>query len=199
MKNLQFVNHAQMNYWRKKVNQMNNQLEITEINDYVERIMGMNKDIIEGLPIHGFVTVIKNKGRKNEQILCEDKPNLLTTDGRDSFHDKIYTDAVASVGFVFIAVTSDTGAPAAGDTILTGEITSGGLTRILASTRTHIDDTNVSTIEHTFTAVAPHVAVQKSGLFDIITIGILSHENTFTEVTLVVNDTLTITWTLTLG
>lgn len=180
---------------------MTDMLEITETNDMLEVKLERKREIVEdGLPIHGFVTVIKNQGRPDEQILCEDEHNLLTTDGRDAFHQALYIDTTATqTGFNFIGLTSNTGAPAVGDTVLTGEITTGGLARILATTRTHTDDTNVSTISHTFTATAIHTDVQKSGLFDLVTTGILSHENTFIVVTLQVNDTLTITWTLTVG
>ena len=153
--------------------------------------------------IHGFVTVIKNIGRPDEEILCEDKENLLTTDGLDEFHQTMYIDTTATqTGFNFIALTADVGAPALGDTALTGEITVNGLQRILASTRTHIDDTNVSTIGHTFTATGQVLNVQKSGLFDLIgppVAGVLSHENIFTPASVENNDTLTVTWTLTMG
>lgn len=180
---------------------MDELIETLETNDMIEVKKEKKKDIVEdGIPIHGFVTIIKNKGRKDEQILCEDDPNLLTTDGRDAFHQALYIDTSATqTGFNFIAVTSNAIPPAVGDTVLTGEITTGGLARILATTRTHTNDTNVSTIAHTFTATAIHTDVQKSGLFDLVTAGVLSHENTFIVVTLQVNDTLTVTWTLTLG
>jgi len=180
---------------------MNEIIESLETNDGIETKVEKRRNIVEtGLPIHGFVTVIKNKGREDEQILCEDKPNLLTTDGRDEFHQTMYIDTVASqTGFNFIAVSSDATPPAVGDTVLAGEITTGGLIRVLATTRTHTDDTNVSTIAKTFTATAQHLNVQKSGLFDLVTVGVLSHENTFTLASLEANDTLEVTWTLTLG
>ena len=176
-------------------------VEQLETGDMIEAKKEKGRNIIEGgIPIHGFVTVIKNEGREDEEILCEDKPNLLTTDGLDEFHQTMYIDTVASqTGFNFIALTSNTGAPAIGDIVLTGEITTGGLIRVLATTRTHTDDTNQSTIEHTFTASAIHTDVQKSGLFDLVTGGILSHVNTFLITTLQINDTLKITWTLTMG
>ena len=170
-------------------------------NDEVAVKVEKKKEIVEiGLPINGWVTVIKNQGRENEQVLCKDKKNLLTTDGRDEFHQTMYIDTVASqTGFNFIAVTSDATAPNAADTTLAAEITTGGLTRVLATTRIHTDDTNTSTVAVTFTATAIHANVQKSGLFDLVAVGVLSHINTFTIANLEVNDTLTVTWTLTLG
>jgi len=150
--------------------------------------------------IHGFVTVIHTDAKTGKQtVLCQDKKNLLTNAGRDAMHDALYIDTSATqVGFNFIALTVNTAAPLDTDTTLTGEITSGGLTRILASTRTHTVGTNVSTVQHTFTATATHTNVQKSGLFDLVAVGIMAHENTFTPVTLQNNDTLQVTWTLTL-
>lgn len=127
--------------------------------------------------------------------------NLLNTDGRDVIHNDMYitTSRVADGGANRIALTTDTGAPAAGDTVLTSEITTGGLARIQATTRTHTDNTNVSTVEHTFTATTVHTAVVKSGLFNAISGVTLVHENTFTTVTLQINDELKVTWTITAG
>lgn len=147
----------------------------------------------------GELTVIKNQGRPDEEILCYKKRNLLTDAGRDKAHAQIYTNTSAGArGAGFIAVTVNTAAPADGDTTLTGEITTGGLARADASTKTHSAGTNSTTISHTFTASATHTAVQKAALFDAASTGTMYHENTFTATTLISSDTLTVTWTLTL-
>lgn len=147
----------------------------------------------------GELTVIKNQGRPDEEVLCYKKRNLLTNAGRDKAHAQIYTNTTAGArGCGFIAVTTNTVAPADGDTVLTGEITTGGLARADASTKTHTTGTNTTTISQTFTASATHTAVQKAALFDAATSGTMYHENTFTATTLISSDTLTITWTLTL-
>jgi hypothetical protein len=147
----------------------------------------------------GELTVIKNKGRADEEILCYKKRNLLTDAGRDEAHAQIYTNTSAgSRGAGFIAVTTDTGSPADGDTTLTSEITTGGLARADAGTKTHSAGTNSTTLSHTFTASATHTAVQKAALFDAASVGVMYHENTFTSTTLISSDTLTVTWTLTL-
>jgi len=161
------------------------------------------------LPIHlgmkehsisiGELTVIKNLGKENEEILCYKKRNLLTDAGRDKAHAQIYTNTSAGArGAGFIAVTVNIDSPADGDTALTGEISSGGLSRADASTKTHSAGTNTTTISHTFTASATHTAVQKAALFDAATTGTMYHVNTFTATTLISSDTLTVTWTLTL-
>ena len=150
--------------------------------------------------IKGWVTVIKNAGRPDEQVLCENKPNLLTNAGRDWMIAQVYTNTGAGTrGSGFIALTSDSSGADATDTSLPSEITTGGLARADATTKSHTAGTNSTTIRHTFTASATHTAVQMSGLFNAASSGTLSHENTFTSVTLQSSDTLQVTWTTTLG
>jgi len=148
----------------------------------------------------GHVIVNGRRGFYTYQTVIKNKHNLLTNGGRDFFHNQVYTNTSAGTrGAGFIALTTDVAAPDAADTTLATEITTGGLGRADADTKTHTTGTNVSTIEHTFTATAVHTAVVKSGMFNAATAGTMTHENTFTSVTLQVNDTLRVTWTLTLG
>jgi len=152
--------------------------------------------------IKGWVTVIKNAGRPDEQVLCENKPNLLTNAGRDWMIAQVYTNTSAGTrGSGYIALTANSTSPAASDTNLAAEITSGGLARADATTKSHTGGTNSTTIQHTFTASATHTNVQKSGLFNNTkdNSDTMSHENTFTAVTLQSSDTLQVTWTTTLG
>ena len=161
---------------------------------------GNNKQMIEEPLIKGYVTVIKNVGRPDEQVLCKNKPNLLTNNGRDWMISQVYTNTSAGTrGSGFVALTTNTASPAASDTALTSEITTGGLARADATTKSHTGGTNETTIQHTFTASATHTAVQKSGLFNAASGVTLSHVNTFTAVTLQSSDTLQVTWTTTLG
>lgn len=146
------------------------------------------------------------RGRYAEPELVGRKfiPNLLTKAGRDEIHTDMYTTTSKSgSGFNYIGLTTNSSAPDPDDTALAGEITSGGLARIQASTRTHTTGTNTSTIQHTFTASATHTAVIKSGLFDDAgppVNGVMGHENTFdAPVTLQINDQLQVTWTITAG
>jgi len=148
----------------------------------------------------GFLTVqIKRAGSNLWQYLDILKPNLLTNSGRDFIHAQSYTNASAGTqGANYVAVTVDTGAPAAGDTTLTGEISTGGLARAV-STPAHTTGTNTSTLTITFTASATHTAVQKAGTFNASSAGTMVHENTFTSTNLVSGDQLALTWTMTLG
>jgi hypothetical protein len=150
--------------------------------------------------IHGFVTVTKNIGREDEQVLCLNKHNLLTQVGRDDIHNGMYANASGGQSaFNYMAVTSSTVTPATNDTTLDAEITTGGLIRIQATTRTHTVSTNTTLIEQTFTATATFTAVQASGIFDAVTTGTMGHENTFTPANLEIDDTLTVSWTITAG
>ena len=151
--------------------------------------------------IKGFVTIIKNEGKKDEQILCKNKPNLLTNNGRDYAIAQFYTNTSAGgVGMNFIALTVNTAAASASSTLLTDEITTNGLERALATTISHSGGTNSTTLNKVFTASGTHTAVQKSGTFNQLAIGgTLAHESVFTPVTLASSDTLSVTWTLTLG
>ena len=151
--------------------------------------------------IKGFVTIIKNEGKKDEQIVCKNKPNLLTDNGRDYAIAQFYTNTSAGgVGMNFIALTSDSTGADATDTTLPSEITTNGLERLLATTISHSTGTNSTTLNKVFTASGTHTAVQMSGTFNQLAVGgILAHEAVFTPVTLASSDTLSVTWTLTLG
>ena len=151
--------------------------------------------------IKGFVTIIKNEGKKDEQIVCKNKPNLLTNGGRDYAIAQFYTNTSAGgVGMNFIALTSDSTGADATDTTLPSEITTNGLERLLATTISHSTGTNSTTLNKVFTASGTHTAVQMSGTFNQLAVGgILAHEAVFTPVTLTSSDTLSVTGTLTLG
>jgi len=179
---------------------MTNCVEHTSTIDGSQVKLGKQKGLNEDSFINGYVTVIKNVGKPDEQILCKDQHNLLTTDGRDFFHAQVYTNtSTGTVGANFIALTTDSSGADAGDTTLPSEITTGGLGRAIATTITHVDDSNTTTLVKTFTSSGTHTAVQMSGTFNAASSGILAHEAVFTAVTLVSSDTLQVTWTLTLG
>ena len=179
---------------------MTNCVEHTTSIDGSQAKAGKHTELKEDSLSNGYVTIIKNVGKPDEQTICKDKHNLLTTDGRDFFHAQVYTNTTAGTrGANFIALTSDTTGADAGDIALPSEIETGGLERAVASGITHTNDTNVTTLVKTFTASATHTAVQMSGTFNAASGVTLAHEAVFTAVTLVSSDTLQVTWTLTLG
>lgn len=180
--------------------------------------IGRGRGFVEGdVEIHSWWTVEKGtwhadpngpevapvtgeRGYYTYEYLCIDKHNLLTYPGRDWMHNQLYTNTSAGTrGTGFVAVSTDAGSPATGDTALTGEITSGGLARADADTKQHVNGTNLTTIEHTFTASAQHTGVRRVMLFNAASSGTGSHSNTFTAANLEINDTLKVTGLLTLA
>lgn len=100
----------------------------------------------------------------------------------------------------FMALTENASAAAAGDTTLTGELTTGGCGRALA-TFAHTAGTTTFTLVKAFTVTATFPAIHKMGLFfhSTASTGPLLFETVLNADASVVNgDTLTITETVTL-
>ena len=153
----------------------------------------------ESMDIKGYVTVIVKRAKTGkEEVICDQKPNLLTTAGRDWIHGQLY-DAGAAEQAIYIALSSDTGGASAAHTVLASEIIADGLERA-AGTVAHTATTNTTVISNVFTAAATFTDVQLSGLFTALAVGVLVHENTFTvPVSLESLDQLTVRWTITAG
>ena len=159
--------------------------------------------------ISGSVTVIKNKGRSDEQIICKDNPNLVTTVMIDEIFRLLYEGSTAAVAaFKYIGLSSNTDATiTAGLTELeeeigTGSITGNGLQRAEADAFTHTDGQNNVIIENEFTATDDHTGVVRAALFNAASGGIMGHIDVFPGLSPAVNmnnqDTLTVTWTITI-
>lgn len=126
---------------------------------------------------------------------------LRTNAGRD-FQARVMSDT-ASTGTgayapaVFIGLTADTTAPAAGDTTLTGEIASGTLGRA-AAVYAHTNGTASYTLTKTFTS-DQSIVVAKIGVFNAGAAGTMVFESLLNATaTLVSGDQLQITETVTL-
>jgi hypothetical protein len=152
----------------------------------------------DNFPVHGYVTV--SVLRDGQEIYHHEDHNLITTAGQDFIRQQIGETSSGNIGTNganYIALSSNTATPAASDTTLTGEITTGGLARA-QGTYAEVS-TDQFTITKTFTASATHTSVQKAGLFTASSSGTMMAENTFTSVSLASGDQLTITWTITLS
>ena len=145
----------------------------------------------------GYFSVVKN----NKEQLTHLKKNLLTLDGRDLFHAQCYTNTSAGTrGAGYIALTTDTTAPADTATTLAQELAVSGFSRADATTKTHTNDTNSTTIEHTFTSSGTVNLIHKSATFSNNTGATMAHLAAFgTDASLISGDTLKVTWTLNLG
>ena len=149
-----------------------------------------------------YITVIKNEGRPDEEILAKCVPNQLQDDGADDMHNALWENqgAATQLGFTHMAVTVDaTGLPTDAATTLAGEITTGGLIRVDSDTTTHTVGAKTTLVEHTYTATATHTAVQKGALFDANTAGTMGIVYLFTSTNLVNTDTLKVSVTVTLN
>lgn len=126
--------------------------------------------------------------------------NLLTNAGKDYLHAQFWTNnAAGGVGCNFIALTESTLTPAVTDTVLSGEITTNGLNRTIASTRSHGAGSSSTVLSLTFTAAGAFTDVKASGLFNASSSGTLAHIANFTtgSGTLSSGDQLAVTWTMT--
>jgi hypothetical protein len=135
---------------------------------------------------------------EDEEVL-----NLITDAGRVRLHTFCYNTASRTNGLNYIALTDDGAAPAAGDTTLASELTADGLARAQGTVTLPTGSGNQTTIEKLFAYVGvASQGVQKTALFDTVgppPAGVMAHEIIFTQRTLFTNDTLTCTFTLTVG
>jgi hypothetical protein len=144
---------------------------------------------------HGYVTV--SVMRDGQEIYHHEDHNLITDAGKDSISAQIGSTSPGANGANYIALSSSTATPAAGDTTLASEITTGGLARSQGD-YAHTNGEDTFTVTETFTASASHTDVRLAGLFTASSGGTMMAENTFTSVSLANGDQLTITWTITL-
>jgi hypothetical protein len=181
-----------------------------DVKDRLFAILGHHRYLHDGMQIHGYVSVVKNMGRPDEEVICSFEKsifshNLVPVAGRDWAHAQLYTNtSQGTQGANFIAISADPADPTTSDTSLAGEITSGGLERAQATTISHVNGSNVTTLSKTFTATASFTNLHKSALFNNAgppISGNMPHAAKFANDVgnMVAGDTLTITWTLTAG
>lgn len=137
----------------------------------------------------------------------EEIPNLILDGGRVAIHTYAYgtsaqrvSAGLSGTGLNYIALTNNGTAPAAGDTTLSGELSGDGLTRAQGTVTLPTGSGNVTTVSHQFTYLGVAAqGVQKTALFDAAAAGRMAHEILFSQRTLNTNDTLTITFQITLS
>jgi len=124
--------------------------------------------------------------------------NVITNAGRDYLHLQGYgTSGLGTNGLNFIGLSNDALTETNASTTLSNEITTLGLTRA-AGTYAHTNGTNTTTISRVFTASGT-VSAQKAALFTAVSAGTMNHALAFTPRSLANGDTLTVTFTITLG
>jgi hypothetical protein len=139
--------------------------------------------------------------------------NLLTNAGKDKIANQLSAaGAAASATAVcqWIALANDTSNTNVGtvnntDTTIatsgTGstELTTNGMARVAVTTQSHTNGTSTYILSKVFTDTTAASTMNKAGVFDAASTGNMCFENLFTQVTLQINDTLTVTWTITLS
>lgn len=130
--------------------------------------------------------------------------NIVTDAGRRQIHTYLYGASAQRAGLGgglnYIALSNDPAAPAAGDTTLAAELSTDGLQRALASVTLPTGSGTQTVLQKifTFTGVGSQ-GVQKTALFDDPAVGVMAHEIQFAQRTLFQNDTLTVTFSVTLS
>jgi hypothetical protein len=107
-----------------------------------------------------------------------------------------------SARFRYMGLTENAGAAAATDTLLTGEITTGGCARAKA-TYAHTGGTATLTQINTFSVTASFPAIHKIGMFsasNTTAAGIMGYEVVLNaDANVISGDSLQVTWTLTIS
>ena len=150
----------------------------------------------DSLVMKGYVIV--SVVRDSKEIYHYEDHNLITDAGKDFISAQIGSASASANGANYIALSSDSTAPAATDTVLAGEISGNGLDRSQGS-YSHTLGTNTVTVTEVFSATGAANNIQKAGLFTAASGGTMLAENTFSSVNLISGDQLTITWTITIG
>lgn len=144
------------------------------------------------------------------ELLSEDEAeNLITNISRRLLHTLGYGTAAQwaawegsytpANGMYYIALSNNTLDETATSTTLSGEISANGLARAAGTPTLPTGSGNQTTVDHTFTCTTAPQAAQKAALFDKSSVGCMGHVLSFTQRSLQVNDTLQVTYTITLG
>lgn len=132
--------------------------------------------------------VIKNEqGEVKEEIHV---PNLVVTAGKTFIASRMAGTSSAVMSHMAVGTSST--APAAGDTTLGGELARVALTSTTPST---------NTIQYvgTYAAGTGTGALQEAGIFNAVSAGTMLCRTTFSVINKGASDTMTITWTVTIG
>jgi hypothetical protein len=124
--------------------------------------------------------------------------NLITNAGRDFLHAQCYSTGPGANGLNYIALSNDTVGETTASTTLSTEIAANGLSRAVAA-YAHSAGTNTTTLDKTFTCATANQACQKAALFTAGAAGTMNHVLGFTQRSLIVGDTIQVTFTITLG
>jgi len=119
---------------------------------------------------HSYFCAVVTRLNGKKELVSDFEHNVFPSGCVDSLHNMgfINTSNTGTRGFGAIALTADTTQTInAAQTALTGEITTNGLARVEAGTKTHIAGTNTSLVEHTFTLSGSQSDITRAALFNV--------------------------------
>lgn len=123
--------------------------------------------------------------------------NLVTDVGRVYLHTQIFGTSSANV-FQYIALSNDALGETASSTVLSNEITLNNLGRALGTVTLPTGSGTITTVAKTFTASGAQ-SCQKAALFTAAAVGTMNHVLAFTQRNLILNDTIAITFSITIS
>ena len=139
------------------------------------------------------MTVRDSEGTLKDHRLYQ---NLVVTAGKAGVASRINGDGALAV-FNYVAIGTGVTAPAAENTTLLTEITTGGGARAVATvsrvTTTVTNDTAKWVITYNFTAA---FAITESGVFNAASVGTLLARKTFSAINVGIGDSLQVSWTV---
>ena len=165
--------------------------ELIGATDRVEVSLGRGAAPEDNVKMTGRVAV-ELRGPDGELKDSRQVDNLVVTAGKNHIADQLSSSPGGSA-MSHMAVGTGTGSPAAGDTALGTEIDRNALT-------SRTDATNVVTYVGNWAAGdATNSAIAEAGIFNASSSGTMLARATFTAINKGASDTLTITWTVTVG
>jgi hypothetical protein len=185
------------NYFASLLRRDKPQVEIIPTKDggaavTIKRGRGLSETIAQMRPNQVHAMILRKDGSIEDLGVAT---NLRTNAGADWQAD-VMGNSTQPASARWIGLTTNATAPAAGDTTLTGEISSGGLARV-AGTYAHTPGTTSYTISGSWTASATQTAVHKGGLFNAASAGTMAFETVLNaDATLASGDQLQVTWTV---
>lgn len=124
--------------------------------------------------------------------------NLTTNAGKDAIKQQVLNTGSQPAACGFIAISTSAVTPAAGDTTLTGEVSTNGGAR--ASGTYASTGTGTATLSKVFTATGAIASIQAAAVFNASSVGTMCFEvGSLGPVTLATSDTLTVTWSGTIS
>lgn len=151
------------------------------------------------VPVPESFKIVDRAGVLCDKEETEEVWNLITNVGRIFLHKQGYDlSGLGANGLNYIALSNDTVTETGTSTTLSNEIAANGLTRAQGTVTLPTGAGNQTTIDKTFTATGSQSA-QKAALFTASSVGTMNHVLGFTQRSLILNDTLQITFTITLG